>query len=250
MLREIEIKDSFLYIGRYAGKEILQEIYNAKKSIRIITPYISQNFIKVLEQKATRQKLSVAIILSSDVSNQKERANTLKSIIKQKKHIDKDKQKKRLGGLLYLPLIFIATMFAIWAFWYSGFTQSLWGFFSIPVFWALWERYLNIRIFKYSYETLFSVSIPMSPYSSYFFDKTRYFVHSKVFIIDEKIAFLGSVNFTKAGFWKNYETRITIKNKEAIRNIDREFDYLFNNENTQYLDIQNTGSLLYEEPRN
>lgn len=45
------------------------------------------------------------------------------------------------------------------------------------------------------------------------------FIHSKIFIINNKIAYIGSANFTYPGFIKNYETRIKITDKEILASL-------------------------------
>ena len=46
-MRTFSNKDS-IYIGKEAGKEILSEIKNAKKSVKIVSPYTSPDYIKEL----------------------------------------------------------------------------------------------------------------------------------------------------------------------------------------------------------
>ena len=47
-----------------------------------------------------------------------------------------------------------------------------------------------------------------------------YNLHSKIYIIDNKIAFLGSLNFTTTGFLFNHETCIRITDKSVIRHLN------------------------------
>ena len=37
-----------IYIGREAGKEIHEKIKNAKKSVKVVSPYLSPDYIKDL----------------------------------------------------------------------------------------------------------------------------------------------------------------------------------------------------------
>jgi len=53
-------------------------------------------------------------------------------------------------------------------------------------------------------------------------------IHSKIFVIDEEVAFLGSVNYTYAGFKTHYETTIKVEDKNAVREISEEVDKLYN----------------------
>jgi len=54
-------------------------------------------------------------------------------------------------------------------------------------------------------------------------------IHGKIYIIDNKIAYLGSLNLTTMGTKYNYETRIRITDAEAVNEINEEFYELFNN---------------------
>lgn len=42
------------------------------------------------------------------------------------------------------------------------------------------------------------------------------YVHSKIYVIDRKIAYLGSLNFTDNGFSSNFETRIRITDQHKV----------------------------------
>ena len=52
-------------------------------------------------------------------------------------------------------------------------------------------------------------------------------IHSKIFVIDEEIAFLGSVNFTHSGFKTHYETTIKVEDKNAVKDISHEVETLY-----------------------
>ena len=53
-------------------------------------------------------------------------------------------------------------------------------------------------------------------------------IHSKIFVIDEEIAFLGSVNFTYSGFKTHYETMIKVEDSKAVKDISQEVERLYN----------------------
>lgn len=76
------------------------------------------------------------------------------------------------------------------------------------------------------------------------------FIHGKIYLIDDAIAYLGSLNFTNSGTKNNYETRIKTTDRQAIEKIKEEIDDLFNHSNLPEKDIQVWGKQLYEEPIN
>jgi len=59
-------------------------------------------------------------------------------------------------------------------------------------------------------------------------EKKSRFIHEKLYIIDDEIAFLGSFNFTKAGMHGNAETRFIIETPDAIQRLIEYFDKLRN----------------------
>jgi len=72
------------------------------------------------------------------------------------------------------------------------------------------------------------------------------FLHSKIYIIDEKILYLGSLNFTYSGTTTNYESRIRITDINVIKKTMYEFRDLFTNHNAPELNIQRWGSETYK----
>lgn len=76
------------------------------------------------------------------------------------------------------------------------------------------------------------------------------FIHGKIYLIDDSVAYLGSLNFTSSGTKHNYETRIKTTDKQAILKIRDEINDLFNNSNLAERDIQIWGKELYQESIN
>ena len=71
----------------------------------------------------------------------------------------------------------------------------------------------------------------------------------KLFIIDDKKAFIGSVNLTTKGMRYNVESLFTIENQAEVRRLADYFDQVFDQEYFQ-VDLFHYGRLLYEEPVN
>ena len=103
------------------------------------------------------------------------------------------------------------------------------------------------RIYTYWYSQLFPFKVYMSPYKT---QESDMFIHSKIYLIDEQIAYLGSLNFTASGTKHNYETRVRTTDSDAIREIIEEFDQLMTNSHLPELNIQIWGQQLYSEPIN
>ena len=105
----------------------------------------------------------------------------------------------------------------------------------------------NKRIYSYWYSQLFPFKVYMSPDKS---DQSDTFIHSKIYLIDDQIAYLGSLNFTSSGTKHNYETRIRTEDPNAIQEIKDEIYKLMNHSHLPERDIQFWGSQLYKEPIN
>jgi len=73
-------------------------------------------------------------------------------------------------------------------------------------------------------------------------------MHSKIYVIDDIIAYIGSVNFTYRAFEQNYETIVKIIDNSAITDISSEVDRLYNETQFKYIDISVIGRSLYPEP--
>src|SRR3989338_410614 len=64
-------KNDAIYIGKYAGDEIIKEIKNAKSSVKIVSPYLSGNYVKELIH-LHNQGRNITLITSDNITeNQK-----------------------------------------------------------------------------------------------------------------------------------------------------------------------------------
>ena len=248
MLKDTSINSGTIYLGRNAGKEIYEKIKSAQHSIKVITPYISSEYIDLLKSKAL-DGLDVKLIVSSDIGGEKDKHKSIRKLISQKQHINQLLKAKRQKYLQYINAAFLilAIAIVIGVFYQSHYTWYAGVIFPVLLFAR--KKVLSIKIYTYTYYSKISLSIPMSPHTNGF-DPEQTLIHAKLFIIDESIAYIGSINFTKAAFWKNYESRIKITQIGVINDLAQEFEYVFNNKNTSYLDISSMGSHIYSEPPN
>ncbi len=101
---------------------------------------------------------------------------------------------------------------------------------SILIFLGIVNKFTNIftkvnKNKRINYKWRFPVSI-------YKKERDKKFIHAKLFIIDDHIAYLGSLNFTTSALEPNsynYESRIHITDKSTVRELNKEFEYLKNN---------------------
>ncbi|HBT50133.1 MAG TPA: phospholipase, partial [Caldanaerobacter subterraneus] len=102
------------------------------------------------------------------------------------------------------------------------------------------KKIISTRIYTYTYYTPFFVK---------FINDDGIFLHYKLYIIDDSYAFLGSLNFTSSGFFKNYESCITISDENIVKALSEYFEYIANSQINE-IDISSLGHRLYNEPIN
>ncbi len=110
------------------------------------------------------------------------------------------------------------------------------------------KKIKKTKVYHYTYKQLFPFKVFVSPNSGNAAHKT--FIHSKIYIIDDEIAYLGSLNFTGSGVKDNHETRIRTTDPNAVARIIEEVKEVFYHSNLPERDIQFWGSQLYDEPGN
>lgn len=251
MLRDIVINSGELYIGRKVGDKIHDAILSAEKSIKIVTPYISSEFVDLLIKRA-KESVDISLIISDDfVGKDKIRYEIFKKLIVQIRHTNEIKQKRRRIGLALILFSYLVTALIL----IFGFKHTTpfyqYSALLFPLLILLHIYFQKMRIYNYTYKHLINFTVTMTPYSNPSgFDDDTYLTHAKIFIIDNNLAYVGSMNFTKAGFYYNYESRIKINDHLAVQSMSEEFSYLRENSNTSYLDLNELTKKIYTEPAN
>ncbi len=250
---------SDIYIGRSAGKKLLEDIVDAKYSVKIISPFLSPAYTEVLIKLKKRGR-DIQLITSDEIEdyNKIGTDKIIYELIKQKKHSDEAAiiRRNRLRKLnKWLTIFWIAIFFIIITI--SFYTNNPKILLNIGIVFILSMISLvirntikNKRIYTYSYETFFPFKVFISPLNRQLKYKSSYYIHSKIFIIDNRIAYLGSINFSKSGMEYNFESRIRITDSDTISGLNKTFDELFNSQENFFWDIAAWGKNLYREPIN
>lgn len=244
-----------LYIGKGAGKKLLNDIRNAKQSIKIVSPYLSPFLISELIS-IRKRNLDVELITTDNIEDfYGDYEKNIHQLIIQNKKTDKEAVKKREKWkdiskiLTYVNLGLLAIIMGL-AYFFKD-TKVAYGFIPIVVIFLIIKLYKskikNKRIYTYWYSQLFPFKVYMSPDTT---DLSDTFIHGKVYLIDDQIAYLGSLNFTASGTKYNYETRVRTTDQNAIKEIKEELYQLLNYSNLPERDIQFWGKQLYKEPIN
>ena len=229
-------------LGRGDGMEILKAIKNAKKSIKIVSPYLSPSYIKELIH-LRKKDIPITLITCDEIETNNYSDLSHSDIIKQKKVVtlEVENQKKILKTTsIILLVIGLLTLF------FSIFFISF-IFLSIPlIIISIIIAITNYFKEEYSYQyyPIFRIKV----FDSHSGDKpwSTNLIHSKIFIIDEKTCFLGSANFTYSGFKTHYETIVKVEDETAIKDISKEVERLFNSSDLKDKDIQEWGKEIYE----
>ena len=212
-----------VYIGQNSGRQLQRDIENAKSEVLIISPYIDETKLDDLI-KLKNRNINVRLAFSSLRKEQKN--NILQKLIQQNKYTDTVKQERvKKQAKLYNYLTTTSFVLGICALILSVFEISNSKIFVsclliLIVFFALsqWFKKKKKQIEKtgiYTYD--YSAKINFK-YLSNYFNKDK-FVHSKIYVIDRKVAYLGSLNFTNDGFSSNFETRIRITHEDKIKEL-------------------------------
>lgn len=244
-----------IYIGKGAGKKLLEDIQNAQKSIKIVSPYLSPFLITELI-KFRKRNLDVQLITTDSIEDfYGSYERNIHKLISQNRETDKlaveKREKWKNISRIWTYIGFVLVIILLGIIYFLKDPKTAVGLIPIIVIFLVVKFYKNkiknTRIYSYWYTQLFPFKVYMSPNKS---DQSDTFIHSKIYLIDDKIAYLGSLNFTSSGTKHNYETRIRTEDPNAIKEIKEEIYQLLNHSHLPERDIQFWGKQLYHEPIN
>ncbi|WP_048509567.1 phospholipase D-like domain-containing protein [Chryseobacterium sp. FH2] len=244
-----------IYIGKGAGAKLMQDIRNAKRNVKIVSPYLSPFLIKELIYLHSKG-INIRLVTSDEIEDFYGYDKNIHKLIIQNKHIDEKAKETRdnlvsLSGTLLFAMIGLGVVLIPLIYLFNNFTL-VYGFIIIAVMFFVRDfivkKIKKTKVYHYTYKQLFPFKVFVSPNSGNSFNTT--FIHSKIYIIDDEIAYMGSLNFTGSGVKENHETRIRTSDPNAVAKIIEEVKEVFYNSNLAERDIQFWGSQLYEEPVN
>ena len=212
-----------IYVGKKAGISVRNAIRKAKRSITVISPFLSGNMITEDIFDSLNREVQINII-SKD--NERIYPFLRKNLYRQHSTFGFDKSFFLLGKSLLITLYAVLSLAILEIFTSFIFNVSFLKniislpknhFFALTVFFGILTFFLRKLIinreFYYSLRDNLNVHI---------LDK-NYNLHSKIYIIDNKTAFLGSLNFTDTGFLLNHETCIKTTDKAVIKHLNKTY---------------------------
>jgi phosphatidylserine/phosphatidylglycerophosphate/cardiolipin synthase-like enzyme len=226
--------NDYIYIGKEAGKEILSRIKSAKQSVKVVSPYLSPDYIKELI-KLHKECRQVTLITCDKIGENAYSDFKASDLINKREIYNPSAEKTRKRGLGLTAIVFmVMLMLALWSvvfpalWWLSGLLFIL----SLIMFFA----YYFVSPCKIEYYPIFRIKV---------FDSTSgekrwstELIHSKIFVIDDETAFLGSVNFTYSGFKTHYETAIRVEDKSAVAAISEEVERLYDSKDLRAKSVE------------
>ena len=228
-----------IYIGRNAGKELLELIKSAKKSVKIVSPYLSSSYVKELIELSKRGR-EVMLITCDKIVDERSRYSDVKTsdLVKEKKILLPENEKTRKRGVFIGLMVFLLSLILFPVGFLMDMNEIMLSvsviIFVISVI-ILGYYYLFVENYRIEYEPIFRMKVfdshsGKNPLSTEL-------VHSKIYIIDEERAYLGSANFSYSGFKTHYETLIEIKDNKAIKDISDEVERLYSSNDFKAKDI-------------
>lgn len=245
-----------IYIGKGAGKKLLEDISNAKKSVKVVSPYLSPSLINELIRLHSKG-LEISLITNDNIEDYyRDSEKNIYRLIIQKSIVDDNAQKIRnkwinLEEILRYTFFGLSAILVFTLFLFKT-LKLLFILFPILLLFIIRKTYIkkikNKRIYSYQYSQLFLFKVYISSQNANTNSNTL--IHSKIYIIDDEIVFMGSLNFTYSGTKNNYETRIRTIDKIAVDKIVTEYDELFYNSGYPERNVRDWGKELYGEPIN
>lgn len=233
----------------------MEDIANAKRSVKIVSPFVSPLLAKELIELHYRN-IEVRLVTMDTIDDfHGPGQRILHQLILQDRTLDfemealRSKWIKRKRLLRYLFIIISLLLCAV-ALWKED-LMVLWGILPlILVLLLIWNytfKIRNTKIYRYSYRRLFPFKIFAAPGSQ---TASHPFIHEKMYLIDEEIAYLGSLDFLDNGTKDNYGIQVRVTDRNVMKELVNEYEVLFHNEDLQELDIAQWGRKMYSEPGN
>ena len=215
----------YIYIGREAGKEIHESIRNAKKSVKIVSPYLSPDYVKDL-LRLHNKGVKITLITCDKIETNDYSDFRASDLIKKEEIINPKAKKAKKAIFSYLIITFAVFLMAVlfYLIFFFSLLLILIGLLLVVGF-ILLISYSLIKTYSYEYTPIFRIKVFDSASGKN--PRSTELIHSKIFIIDESVCFLGSANLTYSGFKTHYETTIRIDDARAIQDISEEVEMLY-----------------------
>ncbi len=235
------------YFGPGNGRQLLDELKSAQRSVKVCSPYLSSETVSDLVGLHNRG-VAVELITTDELGLPEPQM-----LIKQERIDDPEgRARKKTVQRLYLILFLMFSAFTAYLFFsieaaelFTGALLTLiFGYASYFIFKKLLKT-RHMAACRYTYKPIFPLRIVVKPKPPYT-DSRAEFVHAKLYIIDERILWTGSLNFTQLGLFRNYEVAVRIDDPETVSRAVRCFGDLINGSRTS-LELDTIGRAIHHE---
>ena len=231
-----------IFLGRGKGMIILNAIKNAKESVKIVSPYLSPDYVKELINLSEKGIL-ITLITCDEVEINSYSDFRHSDIIKKKRIENQEAKEKKRAVKKYSMIFLLASL----PFFMISVLSLLFIYLALLIIAiSLASMIYSYFIKEYSYEYYPIFRLKVFDSKSGESPRSTNLIHSKIFLVDNKILFLGSANFTYSAFKTHYETIIKVEDLLAINNINQEIENIFNSTELKPKSIQDWGREIYE----
>lgn len=250
---QIKSAECDIYLGKNAGEQLLRDIAKARKSVKIVSPYLSESLVKGLI-RLKQKGIQVALVTSDALEDAENEAfKILYGMIEQEEHRDASAARRRQFLMVLATLLGLVSLVFFLIILNQGISKTFSHNLSriviclITAVAAVWLGLAvsNMPIYRYSYKTVIPFRIFQTKYNSG--NQNGTLVHSKMYLVDDEIAHISSFNFTNAGLRKNFESSVRTTDPEAVEMLVTEFRDLFKNSKMPTTNISTLGKRLYRE---
>lgn len=199
-----------IYVGKGAGNKLLKDLRHAQKSIKIVSPFISPKLLEVL--KELHQKgIEISLISQQPDSKEASRLQELFAPILTTSSKGLQSGNPPKYAVWFFVLLSTVLLFVLYILGKSHL--------FIPALIVILSPFLILKLKSGKPNKFIFPTKLCSPNS-------RHRLHSKFYIIDNQIAYLGSLNFTRSGIYNNHESRVRTVDPKVIQSLNLEFEYL------------------------
>ena len=241
--------NTHISLGQRAGAELYEQCARAQHALKIVSPYLSASFVDMLVELEERG-VTVTLLTTENAQANREVAHRL---VNQLRQTDEEAAHRRRLGRIYTALSILLFLAIGTAGVLTRTTPLVYAYAGALLSVLAFLFFQSRRIFHYSYTAAVSrLKVFVSP----FYKEQRItrdqgmMLHAKIYVIDERVAYLGSLNFTYSGFYDNFETTLRVDDLAAVRRISAHVEALYAEDHLAILGIESWGRSLYPEPKN
>lgn len=254
------IKEAVIQMGPKAGKAIMDSISQARQELLVLSPLLTATQLKLLiKMHEQGVKVNLVTTISGQNIGNVDGYDYRRELIKQHKYHDKHAAQKKESLKGYISFLF----FALAAFIIIG---VLAYFYYHPYAWIVLAALALVSLFlllvcsaevartsvcRYTYKTIFPIRVFIDPCNQKIRNASRHFIHAKLYIIDQAIAYLGSADLTCSSLESNYESVVRTEDPTAIQELQAEVQKLLGSAQDafDFVDVEEWGRMIYSEPK-